>query len=188
MLENTPNTLVCHGLQNTAASFGGGILAQYALYIATRTRHNGNKAFYGAGALKLYSAAGGLLPARFLRPSCLPGWPVAHRPPRACTAASWQGTGKLPGQLRVHLCGLSWPCWYSSTGHLQDCEVVGNYAPYGAGIEAAQIQNSSVPTPTVVNVTVSAAAPAAPRGRPLHAMPACRCRAPPAAYTSGCVA
>lgn len=87
VLENTPNTLVCHGLQNTAASFGGGILAQYALYIATRTRHNGNKAFYGAGALKLYSAAGGLLPARSLRPSCLPAWPVAHRPQRACTAA-----------------------------------------------------------------------------------------------------
>lgn len=85
----------CEVVNNTAASFGGGILAQYALYAATRTRHNGNRAFYGAGALKLYSAA----------------------------------------------------------GYLQDCEIVGNYAPYGAGIEAAQIQQSSVPTPTIVNVT-----------------------------------
>ncbi|KAL4457343.1 hypothetical protein ABPG75_012208 [Micractinium tetrahymenae] len=85
----------CEIVNNTAASFAGGILAQYALYIATRTRHNYNKALYGAGALKLYSAA----------------------------------------------------------GILNECEVMGNYAPYGAGIEAAQIQQSSVPTPTIVNVS-----------------------------------
>ena len=42
--------------QNTAALFGGAVIAQYAMYNATNTRHNDNTAAMGGGGVKLMSA------------------------------------------------------------------------------------------------------------------------------------